>query len=63
MVRVFVPAAPGEAPLAGMVEHVGTGWSTHFGSGNELLAAFNAWLEREQVSASVPSATDAKERQ
>lgn len=47
VVRMFVPAAGAEAPFAGIVEHVGTSWSAHFGSGEELQTAIRSWLERE----------------
>lgn len=47
VVRIFVPAAGGETPIAGVVEHVGTGWSASFGGEEELLTAFRSWLERE----------------
>ncbi len=49
VVRVFVPADAAETPLAGVVEHVGTGWSAPFGSEGELLAAFRSWLKREAL--------------
>lgn len=47
MVRVFVPAVESVPQLAGVIEHVGTGWSARFSSSDELLASFRSWLERE----------------
>lgn len=55
VVRVFVPAARGETPFAGVVEHVGTSWSARFGSGEELLTAIRSWLEHERVPVSTSS--------
>jgi hypothetical protein len=49
VVRVFVPAARGETPFAGVVEHVGTSWSARFGSDEELLTAIRSRLERERA--------------
>jgi len=49
VIRVFVPAAHGETPFAGVVEHVGTSWSARFGSDEELVRAIRSWLERERV--------------
>lgn len=52
IVRVFVPAADGDTQIAGVVEHVGSGWSSHFGSEDELFSAFRSWLERERSRSS-----------
>ena len=55
VVRVFVPAARGETPFAGVVEHVGTSWSARFGSDEELLTAIRSWLDREGEPVSTSS--------
>lgn len=55
MIRVFVPAASGETPFAGVAEHVGTSWSARFASGEELLDALRSWLERERAPVSASS--------
>jgi hypothetical protein len=49
MVRVFVPAAAGDTPFAGVVEHVGTNWSAQFANEDELLRSIRTWLDREQA--------------
>jgi hypothetical protein len=55
VVRVFVPAARGETPFAGVVEHVGTSWSARFGSDEELLTTIRSWLDRERAPVSTSS--------
>ena len=42
MVRVFVPAARGETPFAGVVEHVGTSWSARFSNTPAILSESGA---------------------
>jgi hypothetical protein len=49
VVRVFVPAAGGETPLAGVVEHVGQAQTARFANEQELIAAIRAALEHEPV--------------
>jgi hypothetical protein len=47
LVRVFVPSDGGHHRLAGVIEHVGTGWSAPFASDDELLSSIGRWLDHE----------------
>jgi hypothetical protein len=61
VIRVWVPAAPEpQAPLRGIVEHVGTHWSAAFGDGEELLASLGSWVGREPSGHVVDSKTGGK---
>ena len=51
VVRVFVPDAGGDTPIAGIVEHVGTTWANRFTGEDELIASLRAWIGRNETPA------------
>ena len=49
MVRVFRAVGAADASLAGVIEHIGTGWSTPFTTADELVSSIQAWLEPDST--------------